>query len=160
MGAMRNGTTIGTIVLLPAALGLAGCCTAPSIDLADYAHLREDPAEAVRYFQLAVELGRWEDAAHCLIVEKEEVGPWQLWLMSGMRMREFGDLSLNEIIVGTYFIQPVEGVAAAAHGAAAVAVFSRPKPDIEQRYDLVLVKRDGRWMIDLDKTVGLNQGPE
>lgn len=146
--------------LLPGAMavllaGLFGCCMRPAIDVSNYAYLKEDPTECVRFFQLAVELGEWEEAAACLVAKEETVGPWELWLMSDMRLKELGDLSLNEIIVGTYHMQlltPLED----ARSEATVMILSRPTVSIDQRYDLVLLKRDADWVIDLDRTVELN----
>ena len=132
---------------------LGGCCSQPAINLDDYTHLREDPVQTVRYFQLAVELGRWQKAAAMLYAEGEEIGSWELWLASDMRVAEFGDLSLNEIIVGTY-----EMLLAAQDGATAVvSIFSHPRSGEIQRYDLALEKRDGVWIINLDDTVALNR---
>ncbi len=134
---------------------LAGCCSAPSIDVGSYRYMQQDPVEAVRFFQLAVELGAWKEAAACLTRAEEQVGSWELWIASGMSVPELGDLSLNQIIVGTYFIKEVER----RTDSAVVAVLSHPLEDVDQRYDLVLVRRSNRWLIDLDRTVELNMQP-
>ena len=73
-----------------------------------------------------------------------------------MREKELGDLSLREILVGTYFIQTTTEVYPSTRRAV-VSVLSHPKPKIDQQFDLYLVKKDGKWVIHLDKTVEINQ---
>jgi len=139
---------------------LAGCCTAPAIDIISYRYMQKDPSEAVRFFQLAVELGEWKEAAGCLTREnttgeKNRISPFELWVASSMRMPELGNMSLNQIVVGAYLIKEISR----EKSKAIVAVLSHPKEDIVQRYDLVLVKRGEIWVIDIDRTVDLNAQP-
>jgi hypothetical protein len=151
----RRGERTLVVPILCLLLWLGGCCSAPSIDLMAYEHLREDPAEAVRYFQLACELGWWREAGSCLLHEDETVGPWELWIGIDMPIRELGNLSLKEIIVGTYYIEPPATLTDASRRAV-VWILSHPTPAVIQRYDLILVKRENRWLIDLEKTVDAN----
>ncbi len=149
----RLNRLLQLVVVVPTCL--SGCCGALSIDLADYTYLREDPEECVRYFQLAVELGMWEEAADCLVSDTEDVGPWGLWFISDRPEKELGDLSLNDILIGTFFIGLAADIPSGSRRAV-VAVESHPTEEIIQRYDLLLVKREDRWFIHLDKTFNLN----
>ena len=132
-------------------------CCAPSVNICEYRHLRKEPCETVRFFQLAVELGMWKEAADCLVYEKEEIGPLEIWALSGLKRKEFGDLSLNDIILGTHFINLVELGPPVKEGGkesqkAVVMVLSHPRPGIDQQYDLGMLKLGNIWYIDLDRT--------
>lgn len=134
---------------------LIGCC-ASGIRLSDWRHLRtESPCEMVRFFQLAFELGEWGQAADCLVSDQEDVSGLELWAVSGMKTRELGHVSLQEILIGAYFIDLISE-SAPPSARAVVAVMTHPRPSVDMHYNLALISKKGLWFIHLDRTLALN----
>jgi hypothetical protein len=144
---MRGFPRAALAVLLCTAYG----CSCPRVNVEKY-FPRDTPASAVRYFQLAMELEMWSDAAACLASDQEEVGSWKLWALSDRQVAELGDFSLRQVVREVYWVNEDRARA----NDAVVSILSRPAAGIDQLYHLALRKKNGLWCIDLDATFQLN----
>lgn len=147
---MKDGVRTRTL-LLAALLAAAGGCTCPTVRIGKY-FPRETPVDAVRHFQLALDLEMWEAAAACLWSASEQVGSWRLWAASAVSIKELGGYSLRQVVSEIYWTRTVREEGADA----VVQVFTRPGPNVDQLYNLALVRREGLWSLDLDRTAELN----
>jgi hypothetical protein len=144
MGATRGAA-------LAALLACAWGCSCPRVNVGKY-FPRDTPASAVRYFQLALELEMWSEAAACLSSAEEDISSWKLWALCDRRVPELGDFSLREVVAEVYWVNEDR----VREGDAVVSVLSRPAPGVDQLYHLMLRKKSGAWQIDLDATFRLN----
>ena len=131
---------------------LAGC-TCPNIELDKYFR-REDPVTTVRRFQLALDLGKWHEAAACLrpLSDGREISSFDLRWSSGQKLKELGGFSLWEVVSNIYEAELLQQGPKWAE----VLVTSKPHEKEIQCWVIFLVRQEAGWAIDLDETLARN----
>ena len=132
--------------LLLCGLAQAGCCITPPP--AGRYFDRTTPIDTVKMFQYSIEVAQYETAGACMTAKSREILPAErFWLALDRPIKELGDATLRQLIVGSdrFLMDEDNGED--------VAVVTLLNEESEQRLYLIYLSTVEEWLIDLQRTL-------